>query len=126
MVDLILKNGQLMDPKNGLTGKRGDIVVKDGRIVAVGVLECQEAAQILDLDGLTVTPGLIDFHAHFYSGGTNTALEFYHYLPDGVTNAVDAGSAGDSNVESFISSLSERERRNVRLYLNLVSEGLRM
>ena len=124
MVDLILKNGQLMDPKNGLTGKRGDIVVKDGRIVAVGVLECQEAAQILDLDGLTVTPGLIDFHAHFYSGGTNTALEFYHYLPDGVTNAVDAGSAGDSNVESFISSLSERERRNVRLYLNLVSEGL--
>lgn len=42
MVDLILKNGQLMDPKNGLTGKRGDIVVKDGRIVAVGVLECKK------------------------------------------------------------------------------------
>lgn len=124
MVDLILKNGLLTDPENGLTGKRGDIAVKDGKIVAVGVLEGQEAAQVLDLDGLTVTPGLIDFHAHFYSGGTNTALEFYRYLSDGVTNAVDAGSAGDSNVESFISSLSERERRNVRLYLNLASEGL--
>lgn len=76
------------------------------------------------MDGLTITPGLIDFHAHFFSGGTNTALEFYRYLSDGVTNAVDAGSAGVSNVESFIQTLSERERRNVRLYLNLSSEGL--
>lgn len=124
MVDLILKNGLLMDPENGLSGDRGDLAIADGRIVAVGVLEDREAAQALDLDGLTVTPGLIDFHAHFYCGGTNTALEFYRYLPDGVTNAVDAGSAGDSNAESFISSLSERERRNVRLYLNLASEGL--
>lgn len=124
MVDLILKNGYLMDPGSGLTGSRGDIAVKNGRIVGVGTLESQESAQVLDVDGLTVTPGLVDFHAHFYSGGTNTALEFYRWLPDGVTNAVDAGSAGDSNIESFISALSERERRNVRLYLNLASEGL--
>lgn len=124
MVDLILKNGYLMDPENDLTGLRGDIAIKNGRIVGVGTLENQEAAQVLDSDGLTVTPGLVDFHAHFYSGGTNTALEFYRWLPDGVTNAVDAGSAGDSNIESFISALSERERRNVRLYLNLASEGL--
>ena len=124
MVDLILKNGRLMDPENGLIGDRGDLAVADGRIVDIGTLDGRGAAQVLNLDGLTVTPGLIDFHAHFYSGGTNTALEFYRYLPDGVTNAVDAGSAGDSNVENFISSLSERERRNVRLYLNLASEGL--
>lgn len=124
MVDLILKNGYLMDPGSGLTGSRGDIAIKNGRIVGVGTLESQESAQVLDVDGLTVTPGLVDFHAHFYSGGTNTALEFYRWLPDGVTNAVDAGSAGDSNIESFISALSERERRNVRLYLNLASEGL--
>lgn len=124
MVDLILKNGRLFDPANGLTGRRGDLAVEGGRIVGAGALEDQEAAQVLDLDGLTVTPGLVDFHAHFYSGGTNTALEFYRYLPDGVTNAVDAGSAGDSNIESFMGSLSQRERRNVRLYLNLASEGL--
>lgn len=124
MADLILKNGCLADPGNGWNGCQGDIAVKDGRITGIGELHGEEAPQILDLDGLTVTPGLVDFHAHFFSGGTNTSLDFYQYLPDGVTSAVDAGSAGDSNVESLVHSFSERERRNVRVYLNLASEGL--
>ena len=123
MQDLILKNGYLFDPPNGYTGQRGDVAIQEGRITGVGKTE-EEASQTVDVTGLAVTPGLIDFHAHFYHGGTNTALEFYRYLSDGVTNAVDAGSAGDSNIESFIHLLSERERRNVKLYLNLASEGL--
>ena len=123
MQELILKNGYLFDPPNGYTGQRGDVAIQDGRITGVGKIE-EEASQTVDVTGLAVTPGLIDFHAHFYHGGTNTALEFYRYLSDGVTNAVDAGSAGDSNIESFIHLLSERERRNVKLYLNLASEGL--
>lgn len=124
MVDMILKNGYLMDPENGLHGSLGDVAINGGRIVGIGMLENLQTNRVLDVKGLTVMPGLIDFHAHFYSGGTNTSLEFYRYLSDGVTNAVDAGSAGDSNIESFIQSLSERERRNVRLYLNLSSAGL--
>lgn len=123
MYDLILRNGYLLDPQNGLNGCCGDVAIKDGEIARIGKVD-GESLQELDLCGLTVTPGLIDFHAHFYSGGTNTALEFYRYLSSGVTNAVDAGSAGDSNIESFIHLLSEKERRNVRLYLNLSSEGL--
>lgn len=124
MVDLILRNGYLMDPKNGWNGCRGDIAIQNGEIAAVGDLKEEHALQEVDVNGLVVTAGLIDFHAHFFSGGTNTSLEFFQYLADGVTNAVDAGSAGVSNAESFIHSLQERERRNVRLYLNLASEGL--
>lgn len=124
MLDLILKNGFLMDPENHLTGCKGDIGIQQGKIVQLGTIEEETALHVLDLEGLTVTPGLIDFHAHFFSGGTNTALEFYRYLSDGVTNAVDAGSAGDSNIESFFQSLSEKEKRNSRVYLNLASEGL--
>lgn len=123
MLDLILKNGVLQDPKNGLAGKIGDIGIRNGKIVQLGRVE-EEAVHVIELDGLTVTPGLIDFHAHFFSGGTNTSLEFYRYLADGVTNAVDAGSAGASNIESFFQSLSEKEKRNTRFYLNLASEGL--
>ena len=124
MYDLIIRNGFLMDPANGWIGQRGDIAVYEGRIAEIAERINGGSLQELWADGLTVTPGLIDFHAHFYSGGTNTSLELFQYLSTGVTNAVDAGSAGVSNIESFIGSLSCRAKRNVRLYLNLSSEGL--
>lgn len=123
MLDLILRNGCLMDPQNGLDGLLGDIAIKNGEIVELGEIGSEPALHEIDLEGLTVTPGLIDFHAHFYDGGTNTSLDFSRYLATGVTNAVDAGSAGYSNIENFISSLSEQERRNVKLFLYFSSEG---
>ena len=91
MTDLILRNGHLMDPANGFHGVIGDIAMKGGVITAVGDVPPQEALHEIDLKGALVTAGLVDFHAHFFSGGTNTALEFYQYLSSGVTNAVDAG-----------------------------------
>ena len=63
MQDLILKNGYLFDPPNGYTGQRGDVAIQDGRITGVGKTE-EEASQTVDVTGLAVTPGLIDFHAH--------------------------------------------------------------
>lgn len=124
MVDFLLKNGLLIDEESGYKKSKCDIAVKDGRIIKIASVIDAEARNKVDLDGYVVTPGLIDFHAHFFSGGTNTALEFSSYLPTGVTNAVDAGSAGDSNVDSFLRVLSERERRNTRIFLNVSSEGL--
>lgn len=124
MAQMILRGGSLVDAANGYHGEQADIAIEDGRICAIGDLSGESSMHELDVSGYTITPGLIDFHAHFYNGGTNTAVESYQYLSDGVTNTVDAGSAGDSNIESFISSLSERARRNVRLYMNLASEGL--
>lgn len=124
MFDLILRNGFLTDPKNGLNGVKGDIAIEEGRICSIGQLSDAKATHTLDVEGLTVTPGLVDFHAHFFGGGTNTALEFYRYLCDGVTNATEAGSAGPSNIETLIHLFTERERRNVKLFINLASEGL--
>ena len=124
MVDFLLKNGLLMDESSGYKNTRCDIAVKDGVIVKLASVIETEARNRVDLDGCLVTPGLIDFHAHFFSGGTNTSLEFASYLPTGVTNAVDAGSAGPSNLDSFLRILSEREKRNTRIFLNLASEGL--
>lgn len=106
MYDVILKNSLLTDAANGLDGVRMDIAVTDGVIAEIAPRIDGAAKNVVDLGGLTVTPGLIDFHAHFYSGGTNTSLEFASYLPTGVTFAVDAGSAGDSNIESFLAALT--------------------
>ena len=124
MYDVILKNGILTDAANGLSEAKMDIAVADGVIAAIAPDLGSDAKNVVDLGGLTVTPGLIDFHAHFYSGGTVTSLEFASYLATGVTFAVDAGSAGDSNIESFLASLTPRERRHTRAFLNFASEGL--
>ena len=42
---------------------KGDIAVKDGRIVEIGPIS-REAAEILDVSGKAVSPGFIDLHDH--------------------------------------------------------------
>ena len=62
--DLILKNARLV---NVFTGEiyPTDIVVRRSRVVALG--EGYEAAQVLDVGGRYVCPGLIDAHVHIES-----------------------------------------------------------
>lgn len=124
MLDLILKNGVLVDPANGFHGEKRDIGIENGKIAVIAEAVNQPAKAVTDLKGYTVTPGLIDFHAHFYAGGTNTALEYSRFAATGVTAAVDAGSAGTANFESYMNGLTAQERRNTRQYLNVSPEGL--
>jgi N-acyl-D-aspartate/D-glutamate deacylase len=42
----------------------GDVAINDGRIVAIGRIN-QAANRVLDVGGLAVAPGIIDFHTHF-------------------------------------------------------------
>ena len=63
----------------------GDLAVRDGRIVAVGVVE-QAFGEEIDARGLTVLPGLIDPQVHFREPG----LEHKENLETG-TRAAAAG-----------------------------------
>ncbi|MEX0367253.1 MAG: amidohydrolase family protein [Ruegeria sp.] len=63
MFDLILKGGDVVDG-TGDKAHTGDIGITGDRIAAVGALEVNEAAQIVDVTGLTVSPGFIDMHTH--------------------------------------------------------------
>jgi imidazolonepropionase-like amidohydrolase len=63
--EVYIKAGKMFDSQNGtlLTGQI--IHIKGNRIVAVGSgIEIPEAADIIDLSGYTVMPGLIDAHVH--------------------------------------------------------------
>ena len=62
--DTVLKGGRLLDR----TGDRtADIVISDGRIVAVG--PDLSAERVVDASGCLVTPGLVDLHTHLRQPG---------------------------------------------------------
>ena len=63
MYDLILKGGRIYDG-SGLPSFNGDIAIRDGHIAAIGRIS-EAAERVLDVGGLAVAPGIIDFHTHF-------------------------------------------------------------
>jgi N-acyl-D-aspartate/D-glutamate deacylase len=60
--DVVIRGGTVVDG-SGLTPRRADVGVRDGRIAAIGRIK-ERGAQEVDADGLVVTPGFIDGHTH--------------------------------------------------------------
>lgn len=65
---LILKNGRVIDPANGID-MTADVLVVDGRIAAVGPDLDASGADEFDATGLIVAPGFIDMHVHLREPG---------------------------------------------------------
>ncbi|MCB1741511.1 MAG: amidohydrolase family protein [Gammaproteobacteria bacterium] len=61
-IDLLIKGATIVDGSGG-PRYRGDVAVRDGRIVDIGRITAQ-AADVLDADGLVLAPGFIDGHTH--------------------------------------------------------------
>jgi len=64
-MSLTLRGGTLIDGTGGDPLERAAISVEGERIRAVGGSGGTAVGEVLDLDGLTVLPGLIDAHSHF-------------------------------------------------------------
>ncbi len=83
--DIVLRNGRVIDPENGLDAIR-NVGISSDRIMEISSNALQ-GKQILDVTGLVVAPGFIDLHVH---GMTNEAHEYQAH--DGVTTALELES----------------------------------
>jgi dihydroorotase len=66
---LLLRGGRIIDPSTGVD-EVADLLVVDGRVQARGRdLDAPEGAEVREVTGLIVCPGLIDVHVHLREPG---------------------------------------------------------
>ena len=125
MTRTILHGGRVLDPAADLDGAF-DVVVEDGRIAAIaGPVDVAPAVDDhrVDVTGQLVLPGLVDLHGHWYDGSPY-GLDPVANLRGGVTTAVDAGTAGFSNLGSFRRHTIETAPVRVLAFVHVAAAGL--
>jgi imidazolonepropionase-like amidohydrolase len=119
---LVLRGVRLVDGSGGPVRERVDVLVQGDRIVQVGeVLVTPRGAGVLELEGKTLLPGLIDAHVHLTSSPAKT---HEHAVVRGVSEsdadralrgAVNARvtlQAGFTTVRNLGGSLADRALRD--------------
>lgn len=121
--DLILRGGRVIDPANGVD-RIADVVIADGKIAGFDI-DATRNADVVDVAGAIVTPGLIDLHTHVYWGGTSLGVDPDDYaLKSACTTLVDAGSAGPGNYQGFAKHVIEPAFSRVLAYLHVSFAGI--
>ncbi|KAL3862486.1 hypothetical protein ACJMK2_008447 [Sinanodonta woodiana] len=124
-VDLVIRNGTIIDPKNEINGAICDVAVKNSKIYSIGKGLLVTAVKEIDAAGCLVTPGLIDNHVHCYEYATPLGINpDRDCLARGVTTAVDCGSAGASTFMGLRKYVVEKSSTRVLCLLHIASHGL--
>jgi dihydroorotase len=135
-LDLLVRNGRVIDPASGVD-EQLDVGVKYGRIVAIepdlGAAVRSPVADyppdlgtvVIDAAGKIVTPGLIDMHAHVYTGVCPLTVPADETSSrSGVTTIVSAGDAGAHTIEGFRHLVVNASRTRVFAFIHISTIGL--
>ena len=85
--DLIIHGGTCMTPSGRAETSVG---VRDGKSVAIGDLDPNEAASTFDAKGLHVLPGVIDTQVHFREPGAEHKEDLAHGTKAAIMGGVTA------------------------------------
>jgi Tol biopolymer transport system component/imidazolonepropionase-like amidohydrolase len=118
---ILLTNARIITMEGDLVIEKGDILIKDNRIVSIreeiGVVSPD--MQIIDCTGKTIMPGIIDVHAHSgnfrYGLSPNKQWEYYANLAYGVTTSHDP-SANSEMVFAHSEMLKSGKMLGPRLF----------
>jgi dihydroorotase len=119
MYDLVLKGGTVLDPSQGID-KPLDVAVSRGKIAALSEsIPGGDAAQVVNVEGYLVTPGLVDIHTHVYSPAGNQNHPDVAGVLGGVTTVADAGSLGPANFQGFSDYVLSQSQTKVYSFLSI-------
>lgn len=124
MYDIIFRNGCVFDAPNARFSRQ-DVAVTGEKIAKLGDLSGEEARVEVDAEGCMVLPGLIDGHLHLFTKGSDEGIPpDLSLLPNGITSAVDGGTAGVSTYNAFHQIDVQNSLASVKAYLNVSSLGM--
>jgi dihydroorotase len=133
-IDILLKGGHVIDSKNGIDTQM-DIAIVDGKISQVNSnIPENQAKRVVNVQGMYVTPGLIDMHVHVFMGneprayianGATSVMPDEFTFRAGVTTVVDAGSSGWRNFPLFKQQTIDKAKTRVLVLLNIVGTGMK-
>ena len=98
-MNFLIKNGTFLDTETG-TWIHSNLAIIGGKIAETPLPHKSKNYRIIDAKDCLITPGLIDYHTHYYEGGSENGVN-----PDatsfctGITTAVDAGTTGAGGYE---------------------------
>lgn len=143
---IVIKGGHVIDVKNNIN-ELMDVAIRaaipaidgqpgqDAKIALVAKnIDPTLAAQVVHANGMYITPGLIDIHAHVFYGpsrenylsnGSIAVIPDGYTFKAGVTTIVDAGGAGYKSFELFKKNIIDLSQTRVLSILNIVGEGMR-
>lgn len=123
--DLLVRNANVMDPAQGLTGLR-DIGIRYGLIEAIApAIAVDRAHRVMDAGGKLVTPGLIDLHCHTYPYGSAIGIPADELIAHQcTTTVVSAGDAGANNLAAFRRFIVPAARTRQFAFVHIAVAGL--
>jgi dihydroorotase len=131
-IDLLIKNGHVVDPKNNLDAVL-DISIRDGKILELApYIASENAKKVVDATGLYISPGLIDIHTHVFVGtkankfadGNNSLSPDDFSFKAGITTVVDAGTSGWRNFPLFKTQVIDQSKTRILAFLNIAAFGM--
>ena len=114
---ILIQNGRVVDPANRIDSI-GDILIADDRIERVGgKVDAADVpdVDVIDADGLLVTPGLIDMHVHLREPG-------FEHKETIATGTLAAETGGFTSVASMANTDPVSDSPDVIEYVNTRAE----
>lgn len=102
--EIAIKNAKIIDG-TGNSWYMGDVLVNEGKIIAIVPAGKGDGQKIIDAKGLVVAPGFIDVHMHL-DGNEFRNPEAGNFIYDGVTTVI-TGNCGSSkvNIKAYLQQL---------------------